>query len=136
MCKMIICLCVFFFIFSKFYFSELLVKWVWGKRAKNGPKCSIFQEQYIMIVMYGTCMYNDISWCFFHFFKILIFMVVRRVKGKKIVQNDKKFCLSCCISKEPYIIWLAFMVHLCKPIISPGVFFIFSKFWFCGLLVV
>ena len=31
-------------------------------------------------------------------------------------------------------IWLLFMVHLCKLMISLGVFFIFSKFWFCGLL--
>ena len=39
------------------------------------------------------------------FFTILIFWLVRRVKGQKIVQNTKKFCLSCSISQEPYIIW-------------------------------
>ena len=47
---------------------------------------------------------------FFHFFKILIFWVVRGVKGQKTVQNDKK--------QEPYMIWLSFMVHMCKMIIS------------------
>ena len=26
------------------------------------------------------------------------------------------------------------MVHMCKMMISPGAIFIFSKFWFCGLL--
>ena len=71
---------------------------------------------------------------FLNFFKILIFRVFRGIKGQKIVQNDKKFCLSCSVSQEPYIIWLSFMVHLCKMIISPVVFFIFSKYWFLGLL--
>ena len=32
---------------------------------------------------------NDISRRFFHFFKILIFRVVREVKGQKLVQNFK-----------------------------------------------
>ena len=49
------------------------------------------------------------------------------------VQNDKKFCLSCPISHEPYIICLSFMVCMCKMMIYPGIFFIFSKFWFSGL---
>ena len=42
----------------------------------------------------------------------------------------KKFCPSCSISQEPYIRWLSFMVHICKMIISPVIFFNFSKFWF------
>ena len=55
------------------------------------------------------------------------------VKGQKIAQNDKTFCLLCSISQEPYIMWLSFVVHKCK-MISPGIFYItFSKFWF-GLL--
>ena len=43
-----------------------------------------------------------------------------------------KFCLSHFISLELYIIWLAFMVHMCKMIISPEFFFHFFKmliFW-------
>ena len=71
---------------------------------------------------------NDISRRFFHFFKILIFRVVREVKGQKLVQNFKKFCLSR-LSLEPYIIWL-FMLHKCKVKISPVVFLIFPKFLF------
>ena len=50
------------------------------------------------------------------------------------VQNDKKFCLSCFLSQELYIISLSVMLHMCKMIISPGVFFSFSKFWFFGFL--
>ena len=42
-----------------------------------------------------------------------------------------QFCPSCSISQEPYIIC---MVHMCKMIISPSGFFIFSKCWFFGLL--
>ena len=69
-------------------------------------------------------------WClqvFFHFFKILIFWV--RVK------NNPKWrkILSCYLSQEPYIIWLSLMVHISKRIISVGVFFNFSKFWFSRL---
>ena len=49
------------------------------------------------------------------------------------VQKQKKFCLSNSISEGLYIIWFSFMVHIYKMIISPRVFFIFSKFWFLGL---
>ena len=47
----------------------------------------------------------------------------------------KKICLLQSMSQEPYIIWLSLTVHLCKMMISLGVLFIFSKFWFFGLLV-
>ena len=90
-----------------------------------------------MIMICGTLVWNyNISGLVFHFFKILIFWDFRRIKGQKMVLNDKKFCPSCHISHEPYILWLPFMVHMCKNdiLISPGVFFIFSKFWFYWLL--
>ena len=48
------------------------------------------------------------------------------VEGQKTVQNDKKLCLLHSISQEPFIIWLSFMVQMCKMIISPGVFFSFK----------
>ena len=50
------------------------------------------------------------------------------------VQNDKKFCPSHSVSQEPYIIWSPFVVHNCKIMIFPGLFFIFPKFWFFKLL--
>ena len=50
------------------------------------------------------------------------------------VQNVKNFCMLHLISQEPYIIWLSFMIHTCKMIISPGFFSFFSKFWFFELL--
>ena len=70
---------------------------------------------------------------FFSFSKFCIFWVVRRVKRQKMVQHGKKSCPLRFTSQEPYIIWLSFMVHMCKMIISAGVFFSFSKFWFFGL---
>ena len=48
-------------------------------------------------------------------------------RAKKMAQDDKKFHLLHFISQEPYIIWLSFMVHLCKIMISPGVFFFFFQ---------
>ena len=85
-------------------------------------------------MIFGTLVQSDdVSRCFFQFFKILFFWVVKQVqnKSKKQVQN-KKFYLSHFISREQYIIWLPFMVHLCKMIISPSGFSIFVKilgFW-------
>ena len=43
------------------------------------------------------------------------------------VQNYKNFCRLRSISQKPYIIWLTFMICMGNMIISPGVFFIFSK---------
>ena len=47
-------------------------------------------------------------------------------------QNDKTFCLSHSISQEMYIIWLWFLVHMSKMIISPAVsfFILMLIFWF------
>ena len=67
---------------------------------------------------------------FFHFFKILFFWVVRGVKGQKIVQNDEKFCVTLHISGTTHHM-IIFVVHKCKMIISPGVFF----FYFFKILI-
>ena len=56
------------------------------------------------------------------------YKVFSGVKGQKMAQNDKKFCLFCSISQEPYTIWSSFVVLMCKMIISPGIFFIFQNF--------
>ena len=58
-----------------------------------------------MIFIFGTHMYNDgISRWLFHFFKILIFWVIREVEGQKMARNVKKFCTSHSVSQELYII--------------------------------
>ena len=93
-----------------------------GARAKNSPKWK--QKLHLSVTSHFS---------FFHFFKILIFWVVRRVIGQKTVQNDKKFCLLRSISQKSYIIWLSFMLHMCKMIIPPVVFSFLQNFnfWDC-----
>ena len=60
--------------------------------------------------------------------------VVSVIKRAENGPKWQKICLLHSISQEPYIIWLSFVVDKCKMIISPGTFFIFSKFWFFVLL--
>ena len=85
-------------------------------------------------IAYGHDFWNTCVkwWClmvlFSFFFFILVFWSVKEVKGQKIAQNDKKFCLLCFISQKSCM-WLSFMLHLCEIIIFSGIFFIFSKFW-------
>ena len=50
----------------------------------------------------------------FFIFQILIFLIIKEVKRQKKAQNDKKLSLLCSMSQEPYIIWLSFIVNLCK----------------------
>ena len=104
-----------------------------GKRTENSSKLKI------KIISVKGCIsgtVKHISWflkhlckissnVFFSFFQNLIFLVMRRVKGQKMVLWQK-FCPWHSISQEPYI--------MCKMIISPRVFFIFSKFLFSWLL--
>ena len=93
----------------------------------------ISQEPWIMWLSFMVRICKMISSGLLNIFsKILIFWVHRGIKEKKMVQNYKKFCLLCSISQELYIIWLSFMVQMCKIIISPDVFFNFKIliFWF------
>ena len=46
--------------------------------------------------------------------------------------NDKKLCQSHSLSKEPYM-WLWFLVHMGKMMISLANVFIFQNFDFCGV---
>ena len=79
--------------------------------------------------------FYDICKCFFHFFKILVFWVVMGgvSKWQKMTQNNKRN-LSHSVSQEQYLIWLWFLIHMCKMMISPVFFFffIFQNFNFSG----
>ena len=100
---------------------------------KNSVVLCISGTIHHMIIIYGIYVSNDnISRHFFHIFKIFIFDVVRRVKGQKMVQNEKKLCPSCSIFQEPYIVWLSFMVHICKMIMSLYFFSFLQNFDFLG----
>ena len=130
---------MFFSVFHNFDFSGCYGGKRGGKTVPNDkkfcPSRFIYQELYIIWLSFivNLCRMIISPGVFFLFSKILIFWVVREAKGQKMVQNDKKLCLLRSISQEPYLMWLSFMVHMCKMIIPPGVFFIFSKFWFFGL---
>ena len=76
---------------------------------------------------------NNISKCYFIFSKFL-FDGLLVGKMEKMAQNDKKSCLSHSVSQKLYIIWLWFLVHMCKMFISPAIYFIFSKFLFFRFL--
>ena len=125
----------------KFLFSALSGGW----KSKKQPKMTnifVCHTSYFRnhtsydLHLWYTCTYERIisQGVFFVFFKILIFRIIR-VKGWKKDKkwpNYKKFCLSHSVSQEPYIIWLWFLVHMCKMMISPANFFIFQNFDFWG----
>ena len=87
---------------------------------------SISQESYIIWFLFIVLMCKMIisPGVFFHYFKILIFWVV---KVQKMTQNDKK--ISHYISQELYLIWLWFLVYMCIMMISPAFFFFFFHFF-------
>ena len=68
---------------------------------------------------------------FFQLFKILIFWVVREVKGQKMVQITKKSVCQLHISGTIHYM-IVIYGNWCKMIISPGIFFIFQNFDFLG----
>ena len=105
-----------------FLFFKILIFWVF--RGLKGQK-----------ITYVTRQNDYMSRMFFPFFQNFDFSGVRRVKGQKTVQSDKKLWLLRSISQEPCILYMSFKVHMCKMIISLDVSFIFKKFWFCELLL-
>ena len=95
---------VFFSVFQNFDFLDFHG----GKRGKNGPKwektLSLFisQEPYIRLsFMVHLCKMIITPGVFLSFFQNFDFW---GVKGQKMVQNDKKLCLLCSISQEPYVL--------------------------------
>ena len=108
-----------------------------GERAGNGPKLkkSIHQVPFLSnsIAYDYDFWYTCLKWWYLEtflifFFKILIFWVVSWVKEKNMVQNDKKLCLLCFISQEPYIIWFSLLYTCVKWWYPPCVFSFFSFF--------
>ena len=81
-----------------------------------------------LIVFFVAKVWNDdISKCFFHFFRILVFWSVRGdgvVKGKKWPKMKKKKNLSHSVSKELYLI-AGFGTHVLNDDISSVFLFYF-----------
>ena len=118
------------YIFSKVEFSGSIVRLKGKKRPKYDKKLSVALQisgSINMIVIFSTHVWNDdIYRCWFQFLKVLLFRVVSAENVKKILSHS--------ISQEPYLMRLWFLVHFCKMMISPAIFFSFSKFWCFGRL--
>ena len=131
-----------FFFF--FHFFKILIFWVVsGVKGQiimsHNDRKLICRAPYIRNHTSYQLWYTSVKWwhlqaCCFHLvFQIFIFKVFREVKGQKMVQNDKKLWLSCWYLKN-HTLWLWFMVHVCKMIISASRHFShFPKFWLCWL---
>ena len=126
-----------------FQLCQIFIFWaVRGVKGQNMAKddkkksvcCSWYVRNHISYDchLWCTCVNDNTSWSFFHFFKISIFWIAIGIKGQKIAQNDKKSCLSCLYSRN-HTSWLSFVVHKCNDNIFRHSF-IFSKFWSFGLL--
>ena len=92
----------------------------------------ISQESYIIWLSFKVQLCKMISRFFVVFFSKFWFSVFL---GGKRPKNRPKWekILSRSISQEPCIIWFSFLFSL-YDIILGGVFFIFSKIWFSGVV--
>ena len=69
---------------------------------------------------------------FLIFFLILIFRAFRGIKGKKLLKMKNGYIRHVLYLRNS--IWSWFLVHLCKMVISPSVFFNFFKILFFGIV--
>ena len=81
--------------------------------------------------LWCTCIYKRIiSPSIFFFFQYIWFLGSLGwgvVKGQKMAQNEKKKNLSHSVSQETYIIWLWFLVHMCKWWYLQQIYSFFAK---------
>ena len=91
-------------------FKELYIKWLWFL----GCRCK-------------TMIYPGVFFLFFKHFDFLRQKLGKRHKFPKMTCNAIHI-IFCKLD----IMWLWFLVHWCKMMTSPGIFFIFEKFWFLG----
>ena len=146
LCKIMIYLCSFFiFQFFQQFFQIFWVRGVGGgvkmvKMAQNYKILSVVfyisrtvHHIWLSIMIHRCKVIISPDICF-HFFKKKFFLLVRRIKRQKMAQNYKILSVVFYISRTVHHIWLSIMIHICKMIISPGIFFIFSKILFFCLL--
>ena len=124
------------------HFFKIVIFWIFsGVKAKNGPEdknsvcCSLYLRKHRSYVFNLWC--NCVKWWylqrFFCCIKILVFWVVSRVKGQKMVQNEKKILFVVLhISGTIHHMFFIYGRHVQNDI--SRCFFIFSKLWFSRLL--
>ena len=129
------------FTFSFFLnFDIWVVSGVRGQRMTQNNKrfCwlrTISQEPYIISLSFMVHMCKMIiSQGFFSIF--LNFFFLGQNGGSERAKNcpKRQKIMLCLVFQESYIIWYWSMVHICIRIISVGIFFNFSKFWFFRFL--
>ena len=127
-----------FFSFSKCWFFWVVRGVKVQKTVQNDKKSFVHHTSYLRNHTSYDChlQYTYVKWylqAFFSFFQNFDFFGYKGgKKGKNSLKWQKILSVALNIS-EPCIIWSLFMLHMCKMIISPIVFYIFSKFWFLGL---
>ena len=102
---------------------------------KNYVCCTscLRNHTYYDLDLWCTCIKWWYSQVFLHFFQILIFGVNTGTKEQKMTWNDNYVCRIPYLSKHTSYDCV-FLLHKFKMMTSPDVCFIFSKFWFSGLL--
>ena len=146
-CKMIISPGVSSFVFNFHFLGCYGVK---GQKMVQNDKtfcrpCSISQESYIIWLSFMIHIYRMTrSPGFFSLWLSFMVRICRMPRSPGFFSFFQNFdflgcygwakigpkwqkSLSRSISQKPYIIWFSFMVHMCKMIISPAAFFMFSK---------
>ena len=130
----------FYIIFSKFWFLGVASGVKGQKMVQNDERFwhALYLRKHTSYDFH-LCTHvqnGNISRCFFHFIKIVIFHVVMGVKRQKTVQSEEKLSVTLHIAETiHYMIFI--YVFLVQMIISPGIFFFVSfyqNFDFPGLL--
>ena len=94
--------------------------------------CSISQEPCIIWLSFMVHMWKMIIPPVFSFFQNFDFLGCQWGKSAKNGPKWQKILFVTLHISGTIQIWLSFMKHMCKTILSPDLFFIFSKFWFSG----
>ena len=120
-----------------FYIFLFLISIFWAVREIKGEKRPKIKNNYICHASYikNSIAYDHDFWytCVKWWYLQVIFHFFKRDKRAKNSPKWQKI-LSVTLHSSGTI-GSSFMVHMCKMIISPGIFSIFAKFWFFGLLV-
>ena len=118
----------FYIIFSKFWFLGVASGVKGQKMVQNDERFwhALYLRKHTSYDFH-LCTHvqnGNISRCFFHFIKIVIFHVGMGVKRQKTVQSEEKLSVTLHIAGTiHYMIFI--YVFLVQMIISPGIFFLF-----------
>ena len=118
---------MFFTFFPNFTF------WGWGKRAKNDLKWQkiVYRIPYLSKHTSYDCVFCGSSFKWWHLQMLFSFFFFKILGvGSKRAKNDPKWQNdSNSISVELFFIWLWLLVHMCKLMISPAIFYFFFHFF-------